>query len=67
MSKLQNDKMDMAIIEAQVPLMAEMSDEQLDNLMGGSAAIDKGIGNWFTVTCECGCTICTSTIYSCTR
>ena len=45
-----------------VPMMEELSDESLREMMGGGPC-----GNWCTYTCECGCGICTSIIYSCTR
>ncbi len=44
-----------------VPAMEELSDESLRAMMGGWS------GGYCTITCECGCTLCTSTIYSCTR
>jgi len=45
-----------------VPQMQELSDESLREMMGGVG----GCGNFCTITCECGCSICTSWIYSCT-
>lgn len=43
-----------------VPAMEELSDDSLREMMGGSS------GRYCTYTCECGCGICTSTIYTCT-
>lgn len=44
-----------------VPQMQELSDDSLREMMGGI-----GCGGYCTITCECGCGICTSWIYSCT-
>lgn len=47
-----------------VPMMQELSDENLREMMGG---LPPGCGGYCTITCECGCSICTSWIYACTR
>lgn len=50
---------------AAVPMMNELNDENLRQLMGGLVMTDDP-GRWPTVTCECGCSICTSWWYACT-
>lgn len=44
-----------------VPMMQELSDDNLREMMGGLPC-----GRWCSVTCDCGCSICTSWIYGCT-
>jgi hypothetical protein len=44
-----------------VPQMQELSDESLREMMGGLPC-----GRYCSITCDCGCTLCTSWIYSCT-
>ena len=45
-----------------VPMMEELSDEALREMMGGAPC------GWVcSITCDCGCAICTSWIYGCTR
>jgi hypothetical protein len=46
-----------------VPQMQELSDDSLRQMMGGLA---DGCGRYCSITCDCGCTLCTSWIYSCT-
>jgi hypothetical protein len=45
-----------------VPMMEELSDEALREMMGGAPC-----GRICSITCDCGCSICTSWIYGCTR
>jgi hypothetical protein len=45
-----------------VPMMEELSDEALRQMMGGVPC-----GAICSVTCDCGCWICTSWVYGCTR
>lgn len=52
---------------AAVPMMNELTDENLRQLMGGMTAVDDRAGRWPSVTCDCGCSICTSWIYACTK
>lgn len=44
-----------------VPSMEELSDDNLREMMGGVPC-----GRICSITCDCGCSICTSILYTCT-
>lgn len=59
-----NNKIDTKDATKHVPLMTELNDENIEQTLGGKAI---EIGGYLTITCECGCSMCTSWIYGCTN